>query len=108
MKAERPRSDARGNAGCPATYFPKCNQPSIASRTAAEALRYLEEKLTAHPLCNEKIVADIMRGVFSSAGDIGGDEADVSEWCAVCRLALLPNYTNQPTPGTVRRNESDV
>lgn len=57
-------------------------------RTPVEALAYLAERMSQHPCYNAQIASDIMREDFTSAEKTGGDEADISEWCAVCLLAL--------------------
>jgi len=57
-------------------------------RTPTEALQYIAEMAENHPAYNEGIASQIMRGDFSMALEIGGDEATFSEIAAVCRTAI--------------------
>jgi hypothetical protein len=43
------------------------------------------------PQLNEAIVEEIMRGDHTLECEIGGDEANISSWVAIARMALSSN-----------------
>jgi hypothetical protein len=62
------------------------------NRTHKEALAYLLERLEKHHMLNNEIAEAIeFRDDYSLALEAGGDEADISEWTAICRKALKEN-----------------
>ena len=52
------------------------------------ALQTILHGLEDHPLLNEEIVEEVMRGDHTLEIEIGGDEATISAWAAIARKAL--------------------
>ena len=62
--------------------------PPIDVREALESILASMEQM---PQLNEAIVEEIMRGDHTLECKIGGDEANISSWVAIARMALSPN-----------------
>jgi hypothetical protein len=61
------------------------------NRRLREALESILESMEQMPQLNEAIVEEIMRGDHTLECEIGGDEANISSWVAIARMALSPN-----------------
>jgi hypothetical protein len=61
------------------------------NRSLREALESILESMEQMPQLNEAIVEEIMRGDHTLECEIGGDEANISSWVAIARMALSPN-----------------
>jgi hypothetical protein len=61
------------------------------NRRLREALQSILESMEQMPQLNEAIVEEIMRGDHTLECEIGGDEANISSWVAIARMALSSN-----------------
>lgn len=60
-----------------------------------EALQSMLDSMEQMPELNEEIVEQVMRGDHTLECEIGGDEANVSSWVAIARMALS---SDTPSP----------
>ena len=61
------------------------------NRRLREALQSILESMEQMPQLNEAIVEEIMRDDHTLECEIGGDEASISSWVAIARMALSSN-----------------
>ena len=98
---------------------PKRNRPATLAaahlldenRRLREALESILASMEQMPQLNEAIVEEIMRGDHTLECEIGGDEANISSWVAIARMALSsnspPNGAGEARDGTTAsRGES--
>jgi len=60
------------------------------NRRLREALKSILESMEQMPQLNESIVEQILRDDHTLECEIGGDEANISSWVAIARMALSP------------------
>lgn len=63
-----------------------------------DALQDLLNGMEQMPQFNEEIAEQVMRGDHSLECEIGGDEATISSWVGIARMALLSNDKTQLQP----------
>jgi hypothetical protein len=66
------------------------DQLKAENKRLRDALESILDGLEQMPQLNEEIVEQVMRDDHTLECEIGGDEANISSWTAIARMALNP------------------